>query len=98
MRFQSRDIRGGSTEGSSSGRQQLHNYVRTTQSISVRSRSVQHTDLKVLINKGNKHLGQELRKHRDEMLGELSAVISQNLLFPGTHHLIISETQVSFLN
>lgn len=33
------------------------------------------------------HLGQELGKHRDEMLRELGAVVRENFLFPGTYHL-----------
>lgn len=33
------------------------------------------------------HLGQELRKHRDEMFSELGAVVHENFLFPGTYHL-----------
>lgn len=33
------------------------------------------------------HLGQEFRKRRDEVLGELGAVVHQDFLFPGTHHL-----------
>lgn len=35
----------------------------------------------------NKHLRQQLWKHRQEMFSELQTVIVLNLLISGTHHL-----------